>query len=164
MSGPGVGTADPEHRSHDRRRGVWVGLVIGVIVVSGALLAVFQSGGDDEAPPQQADGPREFTHEFPADYGGQVWITVTSPDDSPRQVTIRWGPWEKRFVHESDEPLTYWFTKDPPKPGAENVPVTVTVDPGADVTFDQGTAPLEAIDKSTEWDEAPEAPSDVAPS
>ncbi len=156
MSGPAEGTAGP-----GRRRGVWAGLVIGIIAVSGAFVAVLhdRGGGNGEeasAQRQQQDEPVEVSHEWPATYGGQVWITVTAADAAPRSVTIRWGPWEKHFVHESDEPLSYWFTKDPPAPGAENVPATIRIEPGADVTFDQGTPPVGAIDTSTGWEPAPD--------
>lgn len=140
-----------------RRRGVGVGLVIGVVVVSGALVAVTRDGGgadEEDAAPDRQDGPTEVTHEFPADYGGQVWITVTAADSAPRSVTIRWGPWEKRFVHESADPVSYWFLKDPPQPGDENVPTTVRIEPSADVTFDQGTPPVGARDASTGWEHA----------
>jgi hypothetical protein len=161
MSGPAEGTA-----GLGRRRRTWAGLVIGIIAVSGAFVAVLhdRDGGDEnEASPRQQDEPVEVTHEFPPDYGGQVWITVEADDATPRSVTIRWGPWEKHFVHESDGPMSYWFTKDPPKPGDESVPVTVRVEPGADVTFDQGTPPVGALDKSTAWDPAPPADATDAP-
>lgn len=162
MSGSAEVAAGPDAAGggrHGRRRGVWVGLVIGVIAVSGALVAVLQdSGGDDEPSPLPGGPiePVEVTHEFPADYSGQVWITVTAADDAPRTVTIRWGPWERRFVHESPDPETYWFTKDPPQPGDENVPTTVRIEPGADVVFDQGSAPIGSFDMSTGWDHADE--------
>jgi hypothetical protein len=168
MSGPAEGTAGLGRRSG--RRGAWAGLVIGIIVVSGAVVAVLHDHGDDgdgdgrEASPQQQDEPVEISHEWPAAYGGQVWITITAADAAPRSVTIRWGPWERHFVHESDEPLSYWFTKNAPKPGDENVPTTVTVSPGADVAFDQGTPPVGAIDQSTGWEPAPDDGDDPPPS
>jgi hypothetical protein len=136
--------------------------VLGVIVVSGSLFAVFHAAGDDEAAPEQDDRPFEVTHEFPAGYHGQVSITVTARDDALRSVTIRWGAREKRFVHESDEPEIYWFVKPTPQPGERNVPVTVTVDPGARVAFDVGTPPMGAQDESTGWDEVLEDEAAVA--
>jgi len=147
-----------------RRRGVWAGLVIGVIAVSGALAAVLYAGGDDgtaqdnEPTSRVPEAAVEKSHEWPAAYAGQVWITVTAPDDAPRSVTIRWGPWERRIVHESAEPTTYWFTKDPPEPGGQNVATTVRIDPGADVTFDQGTPPVGAVDVNDDWEAAAEDP------
>jgi hypothetical protein len=139
--------------------------VIGIVVVSGAYVAVFHDSGDDGERAslrvqQQEEEAVEASHEWPAAYSGQVWITVTAADAAPRSVTIRWGPWERHFVHDSDEPVSYWFTKDPPKPGDENVPATVRIEPGADVTFDQGTPPVGAVDTSTGWDPAPD---DAAP-
>jgi hypothetical protein len=137
--------------------------VIGVVAVSGALAAVVYGGGDEQGadrepgggPPEQAV---EVTHEWPATYGGQVWITVDAPDDAPRSITIRWGPWERRIVHDTAEPTTYWFTKDTPQPGDESVPATVRIDPGADVTFDQGTPPVGAVDVSDDWDAVADSP------
>jgi hypothetical protein len=133
--------------------------VIGIVAVSGALVAALHDGGgsgadEREAAPQRQDEPVEASHEWPAAFSGQVWITITASDTAPRSVTIRWGPWEKRFVHESDEPVSYWFTKDPPKPGDQNVPATVRIEPGADVTFDQGTPPVGSVDASIGWDPA----------
>jgi hypothetical protein len=112
--------------------------------------------------PDGLDGPVEVSHEFPASYGGQVWITISAADDAPRSVTIRWGPWERRLVHQSDGPVSYWFTKDPPKPGDENVPTTVRIEPRAEVDFAQGTPPVGAIDASNDWDHAAEAPDEAA--
>jgi hypothetical protein len=151
-TGPGATAADRRRR----HRGIWAGLIIGVVAAAGALVAVLQDsgGGDRDGPPAPVDGPIEATHEFPADYGGQVWITVVAPDAAPRSVSISWGPWEKRFVHESEDPQAYWFTKHEPQPGDESVPATVRVDPAAEVTFDQGTPPIGALDRSTGWDPA----------
>lgn len=159
-AGPGAG------RRPLRRRGVWAGLVIGVVAVSGALAAVVYAGGDDDSAEgreasARPDEPVEASHEWPADYTGQVWITVTAPDDAPRSVTIRWGPWERRIVHDSAEPVTYWFTKAPPEPGDVNVPTTVRVDPGAQVAFDLGAPPVGAVDASTDWDPAADAGDDT---
>jgi hypothetical protein len=153
MSGPAVGTAGP-----GRRRSAWAGLVIGIIAVSGALVAVLHDrGGESEASPQP-DEAVKISHTWPATFGGQVWITVDADDATPRSVTIDWGPWERRFVHESADPVTYWFTKDPPKPGDDNVPATVRIEPGAKVTFDQGPPPVGALDRSTGWEHAPDDP------
>jgi hypothetical protein len=153
MSGPAVGTAGP-----GRRRSAWVGLVIGIIAVSGALVAVLHDrGGEDEVSPPP-DEAVKISHEWPAEYSGQVWITVDADDASPRSVTISWGPWERTFVHESADPLTYWFTKAPPKPGDANVPATVRIEPGAGVTFGQGPPAVGALDRSTGWDDTSDDP------
>jgi hypothetical protein len=161
VSGPAERTADPEgaRAAASRRRGVWLGLVIGVIVVSGALVAVLQdpgSGDDRDAAPEPQEGPVEVTHAFPADYIGQVWITISAPDAAPREVTILWGPYEKHLVHQSADPKTYWFTRDAITTEADNIPATVQIEPGADVEFDQGMAPIGAIDASTGWEESPD--------
>ena len=170
MSGSAEGAAGPgAGRGLGRRRGIWVGLAIGVVAVSGALAAVLYGGdggadGSGSAARQGEDpnGPVEVSHEFPASYGGQVWITISAADDAPRSVTIRWGPWERRLVHESDGPVSYWFTKNPPQPGDENVPATVRIEPRAEVEFAQGTPPVGAVDASTEWDPAADAPDEAA--
>jgi len=168
VSGSAEGAAGPgAGRGAGRRRGIWAGLVIGIVAVSGALGAVLYGDGgpDGHEPaarqPDEPDGPVEVSHEFPASYGGQVWVTINAGDDAPRSVTIRWGPWERRLVHESDGPVSYWFTKNPPKPGDENVPTTVRIEPAADVDFDQGTPPVGAVDASTGWDPAPDAPAET---
>lgn len=160
MSGPAERTADPGGRRSGIWHGVWVGLVIGVIVVSGALVAVLHGPGSDDSDarrdsPQRLDEPTEVTHEFPAGYVGQVWVTITAPDAAPREVTISWGPWNKHLVHRSAEPKTYWFTRDAATSEADNIPATVHVEPGAEVTFDQGMVPVGAVDASIGWERSP---------
>jgi hypothetical protein len=132
--------------------GLVVGLVVGVIAVSGALFAVASGTGDDETTRERVARSSTYGHEFPADYAGPVWVTVDAVDATAHTVTIAWGPWERRIIHEDEAPVTYVFTKNPPEPGDENVPTTVTVEPDAEVTFGNGpTPPADAVDVNADW-------------
>lgn len=143
--GSGSGSRDGDGGS----RRIWVGLVglaIGIIAVSGALVAVLHDrddSGDDEddAAPELPEGATEDSYEWPAEYAGPVWITVDAEDDSTRTVTIRWGPWQRRITHAKDEPTTYVFNKDANGVDNEAVPATVRIEPGADVEFGSGEDP-----------------------
>lgn len=155
-AGPPPGGAAAPGREEERLRrlgrGTIAGLVIGVIVVSGALVAVVAGpggggdGGGGEAPP----GPAEFTHTYPAAYDGPVWVTVSPPDGGVRTVTIDWGPWQRRVVHQGAEPASYWFSKGVDEAG-EPAALTVTVEPGAEVEFHRGEPPAGATDVRKEW-------------
>jgi hypothetical protein len=131
-------------------------LVVGVIAVSGALIAVVSASGDgDEPKPGRPVEESSYDHEFPADYAGPVWITVDAADAGARTITIAWGPWERRIIHEDAGPVTYVFTKNPPSPDDENVPTTVTVEPAARVEFGNGpTPPAGAVDVNADWTSA----------
>ena len=100
--------------------------------------------------PTQPTGPVEFTHTYPAAYDGPVWITVSAPDVGVRTVTIDWGPWQRRIMHESAEPASYWFGKEANEPGRAEL-LTITVEPEADVEFHQGEPPADATDVREEW-------------
>ncbi|HEV7761193.1 MAG TPA: hypothetical protein VGO78_19435 [Acidimicrobiales bacterium] len=150
MSGPAEDTA-----GSGNRRGAWAGLVIGIVVMSGALLAVLhdRDSSDDSAPRPQAK--TEWTHHYPAKYVGPVWITVDAPDDAPRTLVIRWGGYQKRIHHDVDEPTIYVFNKDSVDAGGKSVPTTIHVEPGAVVTFDQGpNPPVGSQDVNGGWQEA----------
>jgi hypothetical protein len=140
-----------------RRRGwlVVIGVAVGVIAMSGALLAVLNEGdaGGDGSSPTTTRPPERtrWQHEWPASYAGDVWITVDAPDAGARTVTIRWGPWQRQIVHDGDEPATYVFTKNVTLPGEETVPTTVTVEPGATITFGSGEPPAASVDVNDDW-------------
>jgi hypothetical protein len=154
-----------ERRSAGARRWAWIGGIAGALAVSGALVAVLYERGDSEstgskrlsARSEQTDdrstgtpdeaAPTEWTHTFPKAYAGPVWITVTSPDSRVRAITITWGPWERRVVHEGTEPVSYLFSKQ----ADSEVPLTVVVEPGAKVTFESGTPPAGAEDINADW-------------
>lgn len=148
-------------RSSTWRR--WLGLAIGILVVSGALVAVFHDregddggdGGEDDrrrAAAAAAAEPTEASHEWPSSYAGPVWITVDAGDTTPRTIVIRWGPWERRIIHESADPVTYEFAKSPDDVGEPTVPTAVRVEPGAEVTFGSGaTPPADAVDVNAGW-------------
>lgn len=147
---PGATTNEPPG---SRRRG-WLGLLIGVVAVSGALVAVLakRDGGDDETEPRpQREEPTRVEHTWPDDYGGLVWIVVDAADDDTRIVTIQWGPWERRVSHAATEPVAYYFEKNPPQPGDVNVTMSVTVEPGAAVDFDYGDPPDDAVNVAGDW-------------
>jgi hypothetical protein len=179
MNGPaeGPGAAD----DHDgpgggaRHRSTWLGLLIGVVAVSGALIAVVHDRGGDAGDAGRAgdadraaarSGPvatsharTEWTHEWSAAYSGPVWITVDAGDAGVRTVVIRWGPWQRRIVHETADPVTYVFKKDPTRAGDRLVPTTIHVEPGAEVAFGQGaTPPTNSIDVNDGWTAAPDDP------
>jgi hypothetical protein len=155
-----------------------IGGVLGALAVSGAVWAAMGQDGSDgdgdsdggstttEAPEPAAapaDGgeggegggegrgePRtDWEHLFDAEYAGPVWITVTAPDDERRTVTITWGPWQRRIVHQDDEPRSYLFSKG----AGSTVPLTVEVDPAATVDFGAGTPPVDAEDVNDGWTE-----------
>jgi hypothetical protein len=153
-----------ERRSAGARRWAWIGGVAGALAVSGALLAVLYESGDSKpaADDASSDRPVEVAGELPgkpvktrwedtfdAAYGGPVWITVTSPDDRLREVTLTWGPWQRSFPHEGTEPVSYEFTKQ----ANTSDLLTVDVEPEANVTFEQGTPPVGSKDVNEDWTE-----------
>jgi hypothetical protein len=134
-------------------------LVIGVVVVSGAFVAVLHDrgsdGGDAEAAPQQLDEEEkgEWTHHYPAEYVGPVWITVDASDAAPRSLVIRWGVYQRRVHHETGDPTIYVFAKDAVDTDGESVLTTIHVDPAAVVTFDQGpNPPVGSEDVNGDWE------------
>ena len=155
----------------DESRRIWVGIVglaIGIIAVSGALVAVLHDRADsgidpDDEAPELPEGATEDSHQWAAEYDGPVWITVDAEDASTRTVTIRWGPWERRIIHATAEPTTYVFDKR--ANDAVNVvePATVRIEPGAEVEFYSGEEiPADAEDVNTGWiqvaDDVPGSP------
>lgn len=143
------------------RRWVWIGGAIGAMAVSGALVAVLnehdngEGGGTggageagdsaDETVPEP--GQTHWRYTYPESYAGPVWITVEAPDNRVRQVTITWGAWQRRLVHEDVEPTTYLFNKSP----GPTVPIAVDVEPEATVTFGSGTPSPDAEDINAGW-------------
>jgi hypothetical protein len=128
--------------------------VIGIVVMSGALLAVLHDRDSDDPPPEP-QAKTEWTHHYPADYAGPVWITVDAPDDAPRTLVIRWGPYQKRIHHDVAEPTIYLFNKDSVDASGESAPTTIHVEPGAVVTFGQGTnPPVGSLDVNDGWEDA----------
>lgn len=158
--------AERAERTAPPRWRKWLGLAIGVVVASGALAAVLHDRGGDgddgggggrdarrsEASPAGAEQTTETSYEWPNTYAGPVWITVDAPDAVPRTITIRWGPWERRIIHEAADPVTYEFAKSPDDLGEPTVPTLVRVEPGAEVTFGSGsTPPPDAVDVNPGW-------------
>lgn len=143
-------------------------MVVGALVVAGAVAAVLHGpegtdtvgdgpAGDREIEDGEiedgevtAEGRRpRWEHEYPTSYTGPVWITVTAPDDVARTVTIDWGPWRRRIVHDGTGPVSYRFTKDP----GPTVPTVVHVEPAATVQFGSGRPPPEgATDVNAGWE------------
>lgn len=108
----------------------------------------------DEQPepePTPAAAPTSFSHTFPAEYEGPVWVTITAPDAQPRSVVLRWGPWQKPFTHQGVGPATYAFGKGATKPGEQTVPTTVDIEPGATVEFGQGAPPPGTVSVANDW-------------
>lgn len=147
---------EPKRASRRPGLGLVVGVVIGVIAVSGALFAVVSAAGDDdsperEPPPDAASEPGKFEHQYPATYDGPVWVTVDAPDATPRTVTIQWGDYQRVVMHEGAEPHAYVFDKSANEPG-EEVPTFVIVEPAAEVEFASGpTPPADADDVNRDW-------------
>jgi hypothetical protein len=131
-------------RRHRRRWPVLVGVIVGALAVSGALMAQLRK--TDEPPPAKT-----WTHTWPAEVSGEVWITVDAEDVATRTITIRWGPWERPILHTSADPVTYVFTKDPTPQGEDPVPITVDVVPGATVEFGDGPPPSPNEDVNADW-------------
>lgn len=149
---------------------MWAGGVFGAVVVSLAVFAVLNERGTSRDRPDRsasastadaggvsidddasADEPGQelWRHTFPESYTGPVWITVESPDDRVRTLTIVWGAWKRGIVHEGTEPVTYHFAKG----GGPSIPVTVAVEPAATVTFGSGeTPPPDAQDVNDGWE------------
>ena len=155
---------EPERASRRPGLGLVVGVAIGVIAVSGALLAVVSgSGGDDpperRPPPDATAEAGRFEHQYPAAYDGPVWVTVDAPDAAPRTVTIRWGDYQRVVMHEGSAPHAYVFDKSANEPGEEK-PTFVIVEPAAEVAFASGpTPPSDADDVNRDWSPIPEAAS-----
>ncbi len=148
----------PKRASRRPGLGLVVGLVIGVVAVSGALVAVVSASGDEDPPRESRDlpaGPRRFEHQYPASYDGPVWVTVDAADAGARTVTIRWGDYQRVVMHEGSAPHAYVFDKSADAPG-EEVPTFVIVDPSAEVAFDWGpTPPADADDVNSDWSRIP---------
>jgi hypothetical protein len=151
-----AGASEPSDGRRSRGR-AWLGLAVGIVIVSGALVVVLNDpddeGGDGDPVPSvrtPGQGASQSIFEWPASYAGPVWITVDAADAAPRTITIRWGPWERRIVHEGADPVTYEFSKNP----GETVPTTVRVDPAAEVSFGSGTPPVDAVDVNAGWTQA----------
>ncbi|MGH9213952.1 MAG: hypothetical protein ACRD2C_25255 [Acidimicrobiales bacterium] len=132
---------------------VALGVVVGIAAVSGALFALLRTG--DEPEPAS-----EWRHTWDAELAGQVWITVDAEDAATRRITLTWGPWQRQILHASADPVTYWTTKTPSPEGEDAVPIMVDVNPGAVITFGEGTPPVPAEDVSQEWTRAPNAGED----
>jgi hypothetical protein len=146
----GTGDGGPPTRQAGPR--VWVGVAVGVVLVAGALLAVAYerddgSAGGDERPEARS----AYTHEFEAAYTGDVWIEVDAPDDAPRTVTITWGRWQRRIIHETDDVVAYAFRKNDAQAEGEVIPTEVTVEPAAEVTFAAGDLPEGSVDVNDDW-------------
>lgn len=121
-----------------------VGLVIGVVAVSGALLAILR----------RSDGPEpaaHWRHTWEAEVSGEVWITVDAETAETRRVDLHWGPFDRPILHTSADPMTYVFTKDRTPEGEDPVPITVDVAPGAVVTFGEGAPPAPFEDVNSDW-------------
>jgi hypothetical protein len=132
--------------------------MIGVLVVSGAVWAVLHGDNEDEEgeaegrePPPDLPEATSTDHLFPPEYTGPVWITVDADDATPRDVTIRWGTYERIVVHQSGDPVSYEFAKEREETADTNVPAEVEIDPGAEVEFHHGDPPDDAIDVNEGW-------------
>jgi hypothetical protein len=123
---------------------VLVGLVVGAVAFSGALLALVRKG-------DEPDPANRWVHTWPAEVSGEVWFTVDAEDAGNRSVTIRWGPWVRPITHASADPVTYVFTKELTPEGESPVPITVDVAPGADVVFGDGPPPSPFEDVNADW-------------
>jgi hypothetical protein len=142
-------TNEPDEVVSTGRRGrrrwlVLVGVIVGAVAVSGALVA--QQRESDEPP-----AATTWRHTWPAEVSGDVWITVDAEDSATRTITIRWGPWQRPILHSTADPVTYVFTKDPTPPGEDPVPITVDVVPGATVEFGDGPPPSPNEDVNADW-------------
>lgn len=139
-------------------------MIIGVIAVSGAVIAALYQPdandtgtGDPDTDGTVSDGTvvsdfrTEWEHTFPTGYSGPVWITVTTPRAEPCTLTITWGPWQREILHADAESITYHFRKDNPN---DSVPIVVTAQPAAGVTFGTGPPPIAAIDVNEGWERA----------
>lgn len=121
-----------------------VGLVLGVLAVSGALLAILR----------RSDGPEPATrwkHTWAAEVSGDVWITVDADGAETRRVDLHWGPFDRPILHTSADPMTYVFTKELTPEGQDPVAITVDVRPGAVVTFGEGSPPTPFEDVNSDW-------------
>jgi hypothetical protein len=138
--------------------------VAGALAVSGALVAVLYEGGGSEPAGEKTSSDRpaavadaqpgkpakgKWEHTFSDAYAGPVWITVTASDSRVRAVTLTWGPWQRTVPHEGTEPVSYRFSKQ----AGTSDPLTVKVEPEANVTFQDGTPPIGAEDINADWTE-----------
>ncbi|MEZ5231604.1 MAG: hypothetical protein R2749_02690 [Acidimicrobiales bacterium] len=115
------------------------------MVVAAVLLTAFLLRGGDEEPAR-------FEHTFPSDYIGTVWITVTADDGGEHTVELEWARLTTTVPHEGTR--TYFFVRGV---GQErDLPLEVTVDPPAEVTFGYGDQPPDGVDiGATPWDVLP---------
>lgn len=158
-----MGDREP-HRRSKSRVGVRLAVVaVGAVVVSGAVVAILNEGGEDDDGEEEASDNTDPTsvepanepdetswnHRYPEHYVGPVWITVETDDGTARNITITWGPWQRKAVHDGAAPLTYLFRKD----SEDLVTVVVDVEPpvDADVTFGHGDPPNDGIDVNAGW-------------
>jgi hypothetical protein len=121
-----------------------VSVVIGVIAVSGALLAILR----------RSDGPEpaiSWKHTWAAEVSGNVWITVDADDAETRRIDLHWGPFDRSILHTSADPTTYVFSKNLTPEGQEPVSITVDVTPGAVVVFGEGEPPTPFEDVNADW-------------
>ena len=99
-------------------------------------------------------GPDPVTaeHQWPADVSGRVWVVVDPPDGRVRTLTFRWGPWQQRVHQSGGDTIAYELSKAATARTA-SVGISVTVDPGADVSFGVGAPPagLPAVDLDGGW-------------
>jgi len=123
-------------------------LLVGGAVAVLTLVLVGLALGAREEPPLRVE------HLFPGDYIGPVWLTVSTDDGDPRTVVVEWGRLRTTFVHESAEPLTYFFDRG--GLDGRKGPLLVDVSPPADVTFGYGVPDPEAVNiGDTPWDVLP---------
>jgi hypothetical protein len=143
-------------------------LVAGVVAIglaaaaAVAAISTSRSGEGPEAVPAAVTGPgfRDVAHGFTAAHVGPVWVTLSSPGGSDRDVELRWGPWKKMLRPRQGEPVTYWFEKKDPG----SVPISAEVPDGVDVAFGEGPVPpAGAVDARAGWNRRAPSAGEVPP-
>ena len=119
-----------------------------------AALVVLAAVAGDVVLQRVLAGPDPVTveHEWSAEVSGRVWVVVDPPEGRAPTVTFRWGPWQQRVHQGGSDTVAYELSKAA-TPRAASVGISVTVDPGADVSFGVGPPPagLPAVDLDGGW-------------
>jgi transcriptional regulator with XRE-family HTH domain len=120
----------------------------------GTLVALWQQALTGHIPPaDRTPWHRKWTHHYPADYVGDVYLQLTLPPEqrpAQRRLTIRWGPWQLHRTLTIDDPagLSCTFTKGD---DGLSIPLFLTLDKRASASFGTGQPPAPSIDINHGW-------------
>ena len=88
----------------------------------------------------------EFIFNYPSSYVGQIWIRAASANQLNAVVhkfDVAWGPWYREFKHLIPPSQDVYFTHT--KLDDLSLPIRITVDPAARISFGMGKPPGEKV-------------------